>query len=153
MARQATLQGQHQKEKRTELANATEEDLVRDVGKLLTASAAIVAAHENNFGKEQRSQAIDEFNSLQDEWDRNEDVLKLRVETYFSTAPIQAKWTEVLDELGGLDEEIKSLNGFHVSERSSRHAQRIESCRKAMDKAQESLIELENMMTQFTQSR
>jgi len=140
LVQQATLS------KRLELSNAAVEDLVRAVGRLITASASVVAAHERGFDRRQLNETIDHYNVLQDEWDQSEEVLKLKLRTYFPQAEIDAQWHDLRLKLGALDAEIVTLHGFSTSDASAAHRAQFAACRKSMKEAEDSLARLSTAM-------
>lgn len=125
----------------------TIEEITVSVGKLLTASATIVGAHEGELKTEQLNRTLDEYHELQREWDKAEDVLKLHMRTYFSTPQIQADWSAILDKLGELDSQIRDLHDFNTDDGSKPHQDQKDLCRKIIQEIQDRLAALNGVMT------
>src|SRR4051812_33667726 len=58
---------------RATIASSTEEQVVAAAGKRLNACAVVVNAHEQSFDVDQLRPTISEYNTLQEEWDKDED--------------------------------------------------------------------------------
>lgn len=117
------------------------------VGKLLTSYASIVGAHEEKVKTPQMNVTIDQYHVLQREWDQAEDLLKLRIQTYFSLPQIQSNWSSLLDRLGELDSQIHQLHEFNTMDPSDAHQKQITLCRDTITDLEKQLAAMTGVMT------
>lgn len=150
--RQHLLERQAQTKERVARAETTQREAANAVGRLITASAAIVAAHEKGFDKKQLNGTIDEYNQLQDEWDKGVAVLEADLQRDFPAQHIQAKWDQVLDHLGTLDDRVAKLDQFLTTDESVGHKQQITLCRETIADAEAGLTELTALMSTYIAS-
>lgn len=135
-------------------ASSTEEQVAAAVGKRLNACAIVINAHEQGFKPEQVGPTISEYNILQQEWDKNEDTLKVRVDKSFTgNAKIISAWTYLLGRLEDLDTQVIKLSKFTSSDPSKAHEDEIATCKKQRDKIENDFKALLELMTTYTQKR
>jgi hypothetical protein len=125
----------------------TVDEVTVGVGKLLTSYASIVGAHEEKVKTPQLDQTIDKYHELQREWDQEEDLLKLRIQTYFSVPQIQTAWSLLLDRLGELDSQIHQLHEFNTMDTSEAHQKQITLCRNTITDIEKQLAAMTGIMT------
>lgn len=143
LLRQAQISG------RISGAQATEEEVVRRVGQLLTAEALIVGAHEGSFDLNQLKETIAKNAGLRDEWDLAEEALKLRVRTSFSDRNVQRLLQELLSQFDPLYEDVEALQAFSTNGPSDGHKKQIAACRSRIGIIESKLEELTNAMTRY----
>lgn len=130
-----------------EQKHKTIDQVTESVGKLLTAYAMIVGAHEENVSTTQLNATIDKYHELQREWDQSEDLLKLRMTTLFPIPQIQSDWKTLLEKLGLLDSHIHDLEDFSTTDASAGHQQQIALSRSAISEIEKLLSEMNSRMT------
>lgn len=143
LAKQATIN------KRLEATSSTEEDMVRAVGRFLTAKAVIVGAHENRLSKREVDAAVDEHNRLREDWDQTSELLKLKMRSDFPTPAVYQKWLMLDAELTVLDEEVNKLSTFEASDPSAKHITERDRCRALISEAESMLASLTLEMNKF----
>jgi len=127
----------------------TEEQVTGAVGKVLSASAIVVGAHERRFQTEQLNQVIDKYAELQLEWDKGEDLIKRRLRAHFFAPNVDHEWSLVLDTLGELDAAIDRLDSFGTADSSEPHRDQIARCRELITKTETALARLTRLMTDY----
>ncbi len=128
-------------------AETTIDQLAGAVGKVLTASATIVGAHEAKVKTAQLNEIVDRYDALLREWDVGEDLLKLRIRTKFSVPRIASDWSSLLDRLGQLDSEVTQLHGFSTTDPSEAHQRQIAQCRQTITDVENRLAAMTDLMT------
>lgn len=130
----------------------TIEEVTNSVGRLLSASAIIVGAHEAKLKKPEVNEGVDRYNALQAEWDQNVSVLKLKIRDYFKRADVELAWSSLLDRLGDLDSEIMDLHSFSTGDPSESHSDQIRVCRATLTELEERLANMTALMTDHLKS-
>jgi hypothetical protein len=152
MSQQTFLANQTLTRHRLDIAISTQEEVAKAVGKIISAGALIIGSHENQLGKLQHNAVLDTNNLLQNEWDQNEELLKLHIQMYFQSSGIQSSWLDVRERLGALDDEITELEKFSTGDPSDRHAKQITQSRKAVEDAEDSLGKLLRLMVEHIEA-
>jgi len=133
-------------------AQGTIEQVTISVGKLLSASAIIVGAHEAKVKKSQLNETIDKYQTLQAEWDQSADLLNRRMSNHFGNAAIEAAWSSILDKLGELDSQVKDLDEFSTDDSSNAHSSQIQLCRQTITDIEGRLAKMTALMTDDVKS-
>jgi hypothetical protein len=95
---------------RIELASTAENQIIQELSKRFTGIAVVAGAYAGHYGKEQYRENVDYYNDSKREWDREQEVLELKVGVYFPDPGIQKSWNSLVKRLDNFDTNVVGLN-------------------------------------------
>lgn len=94
------------------------DETMKSVDELLSAYGAEFNAYNLDFPQEQKQEIDNELTTASNDWDKEFDLRKLRIQLYFPDPKIQNAWKQVDDDLGDLDCYMKHLATSNVRQDS-----------------------------------
>jgi hypothetical protein len=95
---------------RIELASAAENQVIQELSKRFTGIAVVVGAYNEHYSKKQYRDNVDYYNDSKREWDREQEVLELKVSTYFPDSDILKNWNALVKRLDDFDASVVNFN-------------------------------------------
>jgi hypothetical protein len=134
---------------------AATDEIMRSVDELLSGASAEFTAYESNFSDDQKTKIINKLNAANEDWEKESDLRKLRIQLYFPDKQIQDAWGQVDNDLEKLDcytmrlptdELPKGYGCEDVSEKNLNQSTLIAKGRSLVELAQNDLQTLAKLM-------
>jgi len=124
--------------KRIDAATTAEAEIINGAGKLISAYALLVGAHENQIDDETLELERQAFNKEHREWDDSRDLLNLKMNRYF-LGNAQQHWESLNAQLPNLDQHISILFKMDTRDQSTPHHEKMRECRVLVSKAEDEI--------------
>ena len=134
-------------QQKIEVADGVVEGLAKAVGEIRAASASIIGAHEQHYGKKQLDEVIERYNAAERGWDEGESALNLRIQIYFApNRQMDDASQRLSSDLDALDDAVADLLDYSTLDSGAAHKESIRKCRDAISKVDGALEQLQSLM-------
>jgi hypothetical protein len=150
-SQQEFLVEQSRRAHRIESASATEKEIIHALSKRFTGIAVVVGAYAGHYGKEQYRDNVDYYTASKREWDREQEVLELKVSTYFSDQRILKSWEDLVKKLENFDASTVALNDQFrgITKDSTKLKEALASADKEIDSLEIDLKAFSHQLNDF----